>query len=130
MQGVHGMSEGAPESIAFCGLDCSKCPAFLATLHGDLKALEKVAERWSKESGRAISTDDIRCDGCKKPDGRMNAFCAVCRIRACASQKGHPDCAHCDEYPCGPLVEFPHFESERKANLERIRKDLLSHPVD
>jgi hypothetical protein len=123
------MSEGVPERIAFCGLDCEKCPALLATRQDDLRALEKVAEGWSKESGRAISADDIRCDGCKQPDGRMNTFCEVCRIRACAIQKGYPDCAHCDEYPCGPLVGFPHFESERKANLERIRKDLLSPPV-
>jgi Protein of unknown function (DUF3795) len=109
------------EAIAFCGLDCDRCPAYLATQRADRSALERIAARWSAESGMEISADSILCDGCRAESGRINAFCAVCGIRSCASGRGLDTRAPCGDYPCGKLRGFPPFESEGRANLDRLR---------
>ncbi|MBM3297286.1 MAG: DUF3795 domain-containing protein, partial [Candidatus Aminicenantes bacterium] len=35
--------------IAYCGLVCSDCPAYIATQAGDKPALDKVVEQWRTE---------------------------------------------------------------------------------
>ncbi len=109
------------EAIAYCGLDCDSCPAYLATQRGDTDALEEVAARWGAETGMKIAVDSIRCDGCRSGSGRINAFCAVCEIRDCASGRGFGTCGECGEYPCGRLSGFAPFEAEGRANLDRLR---------
>ena len=34
--------------IAYCGLDCEKCDAYLATLHDDQALREKTAKAWTE----------------------------------------------------------------------------------
>lgn len=109
------------ESIAYCGLDCERCPAFLATQRGDLEALAGVAERWSAETGLEIAADSILCDGCGSGGERINRFCAVCGIKECAAGRRLSTCAACDEYACEKLRRFPPFEAEGRVNLDRIR---------
>ena len=114
---------GAPvhRDIAYCGLDCHSCPAFLATQSGDMEALAVVAARWSSDTGMEVKAESILCDGCRSGSERINAFCAVCRIRDCAVARGLATCASCREYPCRRLSGFPAFRGEGKANLDRIR---------
>ncbi len=50
--------------IAFCGIVCTECPAFLATQKDDHNERMKVAELWSKEFKAEIKPEDINCDGC------------------------------------------------------------------
>lgn len=38
--------------IAFCGLTCTECPAFIATQKDDDKERKKVAKVWSKDFKR------------------------------------------------------------------------------
>ena len=58
--------------IAYCGLDCEKCDAYLATVHNDDALREKTAKLWAEMKGPAniiiwdevggypnISTDDV-----------------------------------------------------------------------
>ena len=113
------------ENIAYCGLDCSRCPALIATREGDKEALAAVAARWSSDTGRGIVVESILCDGCKSGSTRINTFCAACAIRDCASGRGYETCAHCDDYPCGRLESFPAFLAEGKACLDLIRQRLL-----
>ena len=35
------------EMIAYCGLDCEKCDAYLATINNDQHLREKTAELWA-----------------------------------------------------------------------------------
>lgn len=114
---------GSKEDIAYCGLDCGRCPAFLATRRGDREALAETAERWSAESGEAISAGSIICDGCRGQSGRINEFCAVCEIRKCAVGRGLDTCAGCELYPCRRLLRFAPYESEGRSNLDRLRSD-------
>ena len=34
--------------IAYCGLDCEKCDAYLATIHDDQELREKTAKLWAQ----------------------------------------------------------------------------------
>ncbi len=34
--------------IAYCGLDCEKCDAYLATIHDDQALREKTAKLWAE----------------------------------------------------------------------------------
>lgn len=109
------------EAIAFCGLECGSCPAYIATQSGDTVALAGVAARWSSETDMQIAADSILCDGCKSGSTRINTFCAFCGIRECAVRRGFDTCARCEAYPCEKLLDFQPFRSEGKANLDRLR---------
>ncbi len=55
--------------IAFCGIVCTECPAFLATQKDDDNKRKKVAEMWSKQFKSEIKPVDINCDGCLIENG-------------------------------------------------------------
>ncbi len=63
------------EMIAYCGLSCSACPAFVATKKGDREALTKLAEDWSREFKTTLKADDCLCDGCTSTTGRHIGYC-------------------------------------------------------
>lgn len=86
---------------AFCGLICEECPALRATRADDTAGLQKCADDWSVP-GHPLAADDCRCDGCR-PSGRLYMHCALCRVRACALEKGVENCAHCSRYACEEL---------------------------
>ena len=51
--------------IAYCGLNCSKCEAYIATQENDDQKREETAQIWSKLYMVEINPDQINCDGCK-----------------------------------------------------------------
>lgn len=112
-----------PELIAYCGLGCSKCDAFLATQAGNAEQLEQIAERWTQQINTKFTPEDILCDGCRSK--RISGWCQkICLIRPCAEQKGLETCAHCIDYQCENLRSFLSNESEAKEYLEKIRRSL------
>lgn len=108
--------------IAYCGLDCNMCPAFLFTRAGNESGLEETAKRWSEASGERIDGKSIACDGCKSSSSRKNVYCSRCPIANCAKGKGYETCAECGEFPCSTLINHPAFDSEAQSNLEKLRK--------
>jgi len=110
--------------IAFCGLSCSKCPAFIATRKDDDKGREKVAKVWSKEYKCDIKPEDINCDGCLEESDRLFSHCKVCEIRKCGQEKEVKNCAYCDDYACENLIKFFNMAPEAKIALAEIRKNL------
>jgi Protein of unknown function (DUF3795) len=105
--------------IAVCGFDCSKCPAYKATHSNDKAEMERVAEKWSKAAGKAVMPEEIMCDGCRYPGGRLVAYCASCNIRTCAREKRHITCAHCPECPCDKIIQ-----RKTQEMLEDLKKTL------
>lgn len=72
------------EMIGFCGLDCEKCQARIATKNNDDKLRKQVADEWSKLNGILITPEMINCDGCRV-NGVKTPFCdKLCTIRQCA----------------------------------------------
>jgi hypothetical protein len=43
--------------VAFCGLICTDCKAFIATRENDNAKRKEVAEAWSKAFGREIKPE-------------------------------------------------------------------------
>ena len=83
--------------IAYCGLDCEKCEARIATVNNDIQLRERVAELWTKLNGVKITADMIHCSGCRI-DGEKTPYCeALCPIRQCALSRGVQTCGNCSD---------------------------------
>lgn len=81
--------------VAYCGLDCKKCEAYIATQNGDDALRKKVAKEWSELNHVEITPEMINCDGCRV-DGRKTPFCAsLCPIRQCALDHKFETCGDC-----------------------------------
>lgn len=112
------------EMIAFCGLACQECGAFLATMSNDDAKRREVAELWSKEHGAELGPQDINCNGCKAEEGPIFKYCETCEIRNCGSARGVENCAHCAEYACSRIEDFFAMVPDVKLTLDEIRKGL------
>ncbi len=109
------------EIIAFCGLVCSDCGAFIATKNNDDEKRAEVAKMWSKQYKSDIKPEDINCEGCRSDGGRVFNYCMVCEIRKCGKEKGVVNCAYCDDYACDKLEGFFKMVPDSKKRLDDIR---------
>ena len=104
--------------IAYCGLDCEKCDAYIATKNNDQELREKTAKLWSELNGIEILPEHINCDGCKA-DGRKTIFCErLCSIRPCAMENCYENCGQCSEMEtCEKLAMITSDNEEARNNL-------------
>ena len=122
--GSRGAQTKAPaqeKMIAFCGIECSECPTFVATQKNDDKMREETAKKWSEMFHADIKPGDINCDGCTSQSSKLFSYCGKCDIRKCGKEKNVKNCAYCDEYPCEKLTAFFKNAPEAKATLDEIR---------
>jgi hypothetical protein len=113
--------------IAYCGLFCTDCPAYIATQSGDRAALERVAAQWREEYHVPdITVASVICDGCLGATGRKCAHCFDCDVRACAMGRGVANCAHCADYGCEIIEGFLGFVPDARARLDGIRAGLVA----
>ena len=105
--------------IAFCGLDCEKCDARIATVRDDNDLREKVARLWSELNGVEITPEMIRCSGCRI-DGVKTPYCeSLCPIRQCALRKGVETCGNCAEMnDCRDLSAITGNNADALKNLK------------
>ena len=108
--------------IAYCGIDCSKCPTYLATQSGDRGELDRLAAMRRENFGDPrFTADSMPCDGCSG-DGRLSETCAVCPIRSCAVTRSLDTCARCDGYDgCDKLPMVHNHLPAAKAVLDALR---------
>jgi hypothetical protein len=109
------------QMIAFCGLDCAACPAFVATAKNDRAALAKLAQEWGKQFHFEATVDNVRCHGCRATDGIQIGNCAQCAMRLCALEKGLETCAQCADYGCAKIAGFLKEVPDAKARLDALR---------
>jgi len=109
-------------NIAFCGINCSECPAYIATQKKDSKEIEKIAKIWSNDS-LSFNPDEIYCDGCISK-GKHFSWCKNCDIKNCCEENGLQNCAYCDDYACEMLKMNFDKVPEAKERLDIIRKKL------
>ena len=106
--------------IAFCGLNCAKCDAFIATKNNDNALREKTAKLWSELNQIEILPEQINCEGCRC-DGKKTVFCdKLCQIRQCAMKKGFETCGDCSELDnCKTVTMVVGNNKEALKNLKR-----------
>ena len=90
--------------IAYCGMDCGKCDAYIATMRNDEALREKTAKLWSQMNGVEITGDMIHCAGCRA-DGVKTPYCeSLCPVRPCAVSRHMETCGSCTEMEKCDLV--------------------------
>ena len=106
--------------IAYCGLDCGKCEAYIATKNDDDALRRKVAAEWSELNHVEITPEMINCEGCRM-DGKKTVFCSsLCEIRKCATGKGYGTCGDCAELrSCRKVSVVIGSNHEALRNLEK-----------
>ncbi|MGB7538992.1 MAG: DUF3795 domain-containing protein [Anaerolineales bacterium] len=114
--------------IAYCGLDCTACPVFMATKTNDPALQEKTAREWSVLFAAFTGRSDLRaeemvCEGCPAADGRVFLGCRVCSMRICAREQKLTTCAECGRFEsCGQLNGFFTQAADAKQRLVELRR--------
>jgi AraC family transcriptional regulator len=105
--------------IAYCGLDCEKCEARLATVNDDNELRSKVAREWSELNSVEITPEMINCSGCRI-DGVKTPYCdSLCPIRQCAREKQMETCGGCLEMKsCEKVGAIIGNNSDARGRLE------------
>lgn len=106
-------------NIAYCGLDCEKCEAYIATINNDDNLRKKVAKLWSELNQVEITKEMINCEGCKN-DGKKTPYCDfLCPIRKCAMNKQYSSCSLCNQLDsCEKLKPIISTNKEAYNNLK------------
>lgn len=110
--------------ISMCGLDCSQCPAYIATQTDDNELRIKTAAEWSQAFHADLKPEHIVCDGCVSASPRKFAHCYQCEMRKCGTERKLANCAHCGDYACDKLTNLFNMVPMAKANLDQIRSTL------
>lgn len=83
--------------IGYCGLDCARCDAYLATIHDDQALREKTAKAWAEANQAPILPEHINCEGCRV-EGVKTVYCEhLCEVRQCARKHGAATCGDCPD---------------------------------
>ncbi|MDD5765124.1 MAG: DUF3795 domain-containing protein [Candidatus Marinimicrobia bacterium] len=110
--------------IAYCGLNCHECDAYLATLANDNAKRKEVAKQWSKEYHVDLKPADINCTGCLTVGENVFSHCKVCEIRLCGIEKKVVNCAHCNDFVCEKLEKFFTMAPSLREKLTKLRTVL------
>ncbi len=111
--------------LAYCGIDCAGCEAYLATQANDTAAQRALLEKWRVEyKSPGMTMAAVTCDGCTST-GRLGGYCHECPVRACGVEKGVQNCAYCEDYSgCETLHPFIANVPGALDNLEALRAAL------
>jgi len=106
------------DMIGYCGLDCKKCDAYIATINNDQVLREKTAKLWAELNNAPILPEHINCEGCRV-DGVKTVFCdSLCAIRQCAIKKGVGTCGDCSEVKlCETVASIIQNNAEARKNM-------------
>lgn len=104
--------------VGYCGLDCTKCEAYVALKTNDDVLRIKTAQEWTKKYNHQYSKDMINCTGCTSKKEPHCGYCGMCEIRACAQKRGIARCLHCSDFNGCKIVEK--FEQQSGLNLKNL----------
>ncbi len=110
--------------IAYCGLTCTDCLAYIATQKNDDNERMKVAEIWTNQFGHQFKKEDINCYGCLSKGKELFSHCRVCEVRKCAIDKKLLNCGYCADFPCNTVGFIVNNVPSAKTILEGIRNNL------
>ena len=113
------------EELGFCGIDCTVCPAYQATIRNDAAMRANTAAEWTKMFGNDFEVEDIVCYGCQEREKPVFGYCDKCRVRLCALERGVLTCAECSDYVCEKLAEFYEQVPQEKARMDKRHEVFL-----
>jgi len=103
--------------IAYCGLDCAQCGAYLAHKNDDQALRQKTAEEWKIAHNFDFTPEMINCTGCKGTGLKVH-HCSECEIRKCALAKDLINCGACDQFEtCETIKGLLEAVPEARDNL-------------
>lgn len=105
--------------IAYCGLDCEKCDARIATINNDDNLRKETSRKWCEMNHTdQITPESINCTGCRV-DGPKFYFCShLCEVHKCVTAKGFETCGDCaDKDSCKTVGAIWENCAEAKTNL-------------
>ena len=106
--------------IACCGLDCTTCDAYKATMLDDNDLRAKTAAIWREQFSPDITDEMINCTGCRQ-EGAKFAHCFQCEIRKCVATKQFQTCADCDQLEnCDIVGNILKHVPEARENLRSL----------
>jgi hypothetical protein len=108
--------------IAFCGLNCTKCDAFIATANNDNVLRAKVAKEWTGAYNIQINPEYINCTGCHSTGIKVHYCENICEIRKCATSRKIENCAQCNDFPCALLSPIFKMAPQAESTLQSLRK--------
>ena len=105
--------------IAYCGLDCRKCKAYISTINDDQNLREETAKLWSELNKVLITPAEINCEGCRGV-GKKTIYCErLCQIRQCGLKKEIENCGKCSELEtCKKVAAIISNNKEAYQNLK------------
>jgi len=115
--------------IAYCGLNCAECGAYLAKQNNDQALRIETAAKWKEAHGANYAPEMINCDSCKGI-GALVPHCTECEVRKCAVEKCVVNCGTCDEFKtCKTINDFyaaipTELKSQFLNNLGQLTEEL------
>jgi hypothetical protein len=106
-----------------CGIDCSYCDVYKATLNDDNEARLKLAQAYKDDFGQEVDPATIVCHGCRG-EGQPLCYATICKIRACVLGKGYDTCAECGEFPCQTGEFLWQRNKYAKMAIEQLKRTL------
>lgn len=105
-----------------CGIDCSSCDAYKATVANDDQQRKTVADKWREEyHSPSIKPEDINCLGCLG-SFPLYQHCLECGVRLCALAKKLTNCGQCPDFPCAKSESLHQYIPDAKKVCEEIHK--------
>lgn len=83
---------------SYCGIDCTSCRLYIATLNEDLDDKVIISKDWHRLFGWPLNPQHMNCLGCKS--SVVFESCSNCGIKACAQQLQLDVCTSCVRNPC------------------------------
>ena len=108
--------------IAYCGLNCAKCPAYIATQADDDRMRADCAQFFNQKYKMNVKPESVNCDGCRSD--RTLYFCTTCNVRKCAREKKLDSCALCSDFICSKVEELMRMDKNIKKSVEALKRSV------
>lgn len=108
--------------IAYCGLVCTDCGAYIATRKNDDEMRGEIAAEWTAKYNHPFKPEDINCDGCLPATVKTLGYLNMCAIRKCGQEKGVKNCGWCRDYSCAKTDEFFKMVPDAKKTLDAVKQ--------
>ena len=121
--------------LAACGIDCSECASYKATVEHDMNAAEQLAgwyrsRGWigENEGARAVMAKNPLCKGCRNmtDDCFFKHECSNPDFRGCCDGRRISHCGECDDFPCAQYEKW----ASQNDFYKKAMKNLLAFRAD